>query len=48
MAPEKGEITMKKGLAVVTMVLGAIVAVAGIASAVISVINLQLGERFDD
>ncbi len=39
---------MKKGLAVATMILGALIAVAGLAATIISVVNLQFGERFDD
>ena len=40
--------TMKQGLNIVTMVLGAIVAAAGIATAVLSIINLGVSKKYLD
>ena len=39
---------MKQGLNIVTMVLGAIVAAAGIATAVLSIINLGVSRKYLD
>lgn len=39
---------MKRGLSIVTMVLGAVVAAAGIATAVISLINASFARKYLD
>lgn len=39
---------MKQGLSIVTMVLGAVVAAAGIATAILSIINVGMGRKYLD
>ena len=39
---------MKEGLNIVTMVLGAVVAAAGVATAILSIINIGAGKKYLD
>ncbi len=39
---------MKQGLSVVTMILGAVVAAAGIATAILSIVNVGIGRKYLD
>ncbi len=39
---------MKQGIGIVTMILGAVVAAAGIATAILSIVNVGLGKKYLD